>query len=128
MLTLEEINCLGQLTNSTWGYPGGMNKNMPTAGIKASLQGDMLTCTFTTIVNLMSDKNLRDQCKRFEEESVGIIKEYMKQLKSEFKKTAGRTLKAKETDSSDSIEVITVSSYTPKRTAYYRRFTTYQVV
>ncbi len=127
MLTSEEINCLGQLTNSTWGYAGGLNRNMPTAGIKVSLQGDTMTCTFTTIVNLMSDKNLRDQCKRFEEESVGIIKEYMKQLKSEFKKESGRSLSAKETNTSDSIEVITVSSFTPKRTAYYRRFTTYQV-
>lgn len=127
MLTSEEINCLGQLTNSTWGYPGGLNKNMPTAGIKVSLQGDVMTCTFTTIVNLMSDRNLRDQCKRFEEESVEIIKEYLKQLKSEFKKESGRSLSTKEIDTSDSIEVITVSSFTPKRTAYYRRFTTYQV-
>ena len=127
MLTSEEINCLGQLTNSTWGYPGGMNKNMPTAGIKVSLQGDIMTCTFTTIVNLMSDQNLRDQCRRFEEESVEIIKEYMKQLKSEFRKETGRALKAKEEGTSDSIEVINVSPYTPKRTAYYRRFTTYQV-
>ena len=127
MLTSHEINCLGQLTNNTWGYPGAMNTKVPTAAINVSLQGDTMTCTYTTIVNLMSDRNLRDQSRGFEEESVKIISEYIKELKKEFKKTAGRSLKSKETDSRDSIEVITASSFSPKRTAYYRRFTTFKV-
>lgn len=127
MLTSEEINCLGQLTNNTWGYPGGMNCKVPTAAINVSLQGDMMTCTYTTVVNLMSDRNLRDQSKNFEEESIKIISEYIKDLKKEFKKEAGRALKSKETDTRDSIEIITTSPYSPKRTAYYRRFTTFKV-
>ena len=39
MLTSEEIDYLGKITNNTWGYPGGMNKNVPTAAINMSLQG-----------------------------------------------------------------------------------------
>ena len=127
MLTSEEINHLGQICNNTWGYPGGMNKKVPTAAIDVSLQGNKMTCKYTTIVNLMSDIDTRDQSKRFEEESVGIIKEYIKELKREFKSVADRTLKCKEVDSNDSIEIITVSPYSPKRTAYYRRFTTFEV-
>ena len=127
MLTSEEIACLGQITNNTWGYPGGLNKKVPTAGINVSLQGDTMTCTYTTIVNLMSDRNLRDQSSSFEEESIKIIKEYLKQLKSEFKSIAGRGLKVKELSSRDSLEMITASPFTPKRTGYYRRFTTFKV-
>ena len=78
MLTPEEINCLGQITNHTWGYPGGLNKKVPTAGIDVSLQGDTMTCKYTTIINLMSDTNLRAQSQGFEKESVSIIKEYLK--------------------------------------------------
>ena len=127
MLTSEEINCLGQITNNTWGYPGGLNKKVPTAGINVSLQGDTMTCTYTTIVHLMSDRNLRDQSVSFEEESVKIMKEYLKELKSEFKSIAGRALKVKELNSRDSIEMITASPFTLKRTGYYRRFTTFKV-
>ena len=127
MLSSQEIACLGQITNHTWGYPGGLNKQTPTAGINVSLEGGKMVCCYTTIVNLMSDRNLRDQCTRFEEESVNITKQYLKELKKEFKSLAGRALKAKETDSRDSIEVITSSPYSPKRTAYYRRFTTFEV-
>ena len=127
MLTQEEINCLGQITNNTWGYPGGMNKKVPTAAINVSLQDNVMLCTYTTIVNLMSDTNLRDQSKKFEEESIGILKEYIKDLKGEFKSNAGRSLKCKEVDTKDSIEIITVSPFSPKRTAYYRRFTTFEV-
>ena len=127
MLTSYEIDCLGQITNNTWGYPGAMNNKVPTAAINVSLQGDTMTCSYTTIVNLMSDRNLRDQSNGFEEESVKITKEYMKDLKKEFKKAAGRSLKAKELESRDSIEIITTSPFSPKRTAYYRRFTTFKV-
>ena len=127
MLTPEEINYLGQITNNTWGYPGGMNKNVPTAAINMSLQGNKMLSTYTTIVNLMNDINLRDQSKKFEEESIGIIKEYIKELKGGFKSDSGRPLKCKEVDTKDSIEIITVSPYSPKRTAYYRRFTTFEV-
>jgi len=127
MLTSQEIDCLGQLTNNTWGYPGGMNSKVPTAAINVSLQGDIMICTYSTIVNLMSDRNLRDQSKGFEEESVKIVAEYIKELKKGFKKKSERSLKLKETDTRDSIEIITASPFSPKRTAYYRRFTTFKV-
>ena len=127
MLSSQEINYLGQICNHTWGYPGGLNKNTPTAGINVSLEGNRMVCTYTTIVNLMGDRNLREQSQRFEEESVNIIKEYLKELKREFKSLAGRAIKAKEVSSRDSIEIITSSPYSPKRTAYYRRFTTFEV-
>ena len=51
----------------------------------------------------------------------------VKELKGEFKGLAGRALKAKEVNSTDSIEIISASPYSPKRTAYYRRFTTFKV-
>lgn len=127
MLNTEEINFLGQITNHTWGYPGGLNKSVPTAGINTSLQGDKMVCTYTTIVNLVSDRNLRDQSQKCEEESVSIIKEYLKQVKKEFKNLSGRALKVKEVNTNDSIEIISSSPYSPKRTAYYRRFTTFEV-
>ena len=127
MLTTQEINHLGQICNYTWGKPGSLNSKIPTASLQMSLQDNKMTCTYTTIVNLVHDRNLRDQVKRCEEESVSIVKDYLKDIKSEFKSLAGRALKAKEIDSVDSVEIISSSPYNPKRTAYYRRFTTFEV-
>ena len=125
MLTSQEINTLGQICNSTWGYGGELNQKSPTESFKMTLQGDKMTCAYTTIVNLVNDRNLRDQARRCEEESIKLTKDYVKNIKSEFKSIEGRALKAKEVNTSDSIEIITTSPYNPKRTAYYRRFTTY---
>tara|TARA_B100000700_G_scaffold327330_1_gene441540 strand:- start:393 stop:779 length:387 start_codon:yes stop_codon:yes gene_type:complete len=127
MLTTQEINTLGQICNSTWGRAGELNSRVPTESFKMNIQGNKMTCTYTTIVNLVNDRNLRDQARRCEEESIKLMKDYIKNIKSEFKDIEGRPLQAKEIDTSDSIEIITVSPYNPKRTAYYRRFTTYEI-
>ena len=127
MLNTSEINHLSQICNDTWGYPGGLNSKVPTSSLKMSLQDNKMTITYTTIVHLASDRNLRDQCKRFEEESISLIKQYVKNIKSEFKKVAERSIKSKEFSTNDSIEIISTDPRSPRRTAYYRRFTTYEV-
>ena len=127
MLSASEISHLGQICNDTFGYAGSLNSRVPTSSIKTSLQDNKMTVTYTTIVHLMGDTNLRDQCRKFEEESIKLTKEHMKNLRDEFKAMAGRSLGSKEMGTNDSIEVISASPYSPKRTAYYRRFTTYEV-
>ncbi len=127
MLSTSEISHLGQICNDTFGYAGSLNSRVPTSSIKTSLQDNKMIVTYTTIVHLVSDRNLRDQCRRFEEESIKLTKEHVGNLKSEFRSMAGRSLKSKEVSTNDSIEVISASPYSPKRTAYYRRFTTYEV-
>jgi hypothetical protein len=95
--------------------------------LKTSLQGDKFSVTYATIVNLGCVSEMRSLAARYEEESIKITKEYMKNIKREFKSSAGRSLKAKELSSSDSIDVIDTSPYSPRRTAYYRRTTVYRV-
>jgi|TARA_R100001163_G_C4915902_1_gene98199 hypothetical protein len=78
-----------------------------------------------TIVNLGSVYEMRDLSKRYEEESIKIINDYIKNVKKEFKSEAGRSLKLKEISSRDVIDVITASAFSPKRNAYYKRITTF---
>tara|TARA_Y100000310_G_scaffold114582_1_gene113059 strand:- start:2624 stop:3010 length:387 start_codon:yes stop_codon:yes gene_type:complete len=127
MLNSQEVNILGQVCNSTWGESGYGNNKVPTMSVKTSLQGDVMTCCYTTVVILASDRNLRDQTRVFEEESIQVLKTYIKELKKNFKNDAGRSLKTKEVNNTDSLELITASPFTPKRTAYYRRFISYKV-
>jgi len=125
MLNFEEINVLGQVCNDTWGYTS--TPKAPTLSIKATISGDVLTVTYITIVTLASDRNMRDQCQRYEEESVKMTNDYMKNIKKEFKGSAGRALKVKTLNSDDNIQVITTSPYTIKKNAYYRRATNFKV-
>jgi len=127
MLSLSEVNFLGQILNDTWGQSTRGDFRTPTMSIRTSLQGDNLTCTYTTIVHLASERNLRDQVRIFESESAQLTNDYMKEIKKEFKDATGRALKVKELSTNDSIELITSSPYTPRKTAYYRRFTNFQV-
>ena len=127
MLSLSEVNFLGQILNETWGQSTRGDFRTPTMSIRTSLQGDNLTCTYTTIVHLASERNLRDQVRVFEGESAKLTNDYIKEIKKEFKDAAGRTLKVKELSTNDSIELITSSPYTPRKTAYYRRYTNFQV-
>ena len=64
---------------------------------------------------------MRDQVKRYDNELKNLCNEFLKTAKSEFKSLAGRGLKTKQVDEDDSLEMISMSAYSPKRTAYYRK-------
>jgi len=125
MLNFHEINVLGGICDSTIGRSSTVKS--PTVSIKTSLQGDMFSVTYTTVVNLASVYEMRALAKRYEEESIGVIKEYIKHVKKDFKSEAGRSLKIKEEFSNDSFDVITTSPFSPRRTAYYKRTSSFRV-
>jgi len=127
MLNSNEINALGQVLNSTWGTSTMSEFRTPTMCIRTSLSGDILTCSYTTVCNFASERNLRDQVQNVEKDSLKLLKDYIKEVKKRFKEISGRTLKTKELNSRDSVELITTSPYTPRKTGYYRRFTDFQV-
>jgi len=127
MLNSNEINALGQVLDSTWGESPMSEFRTPTICIRTSLSGDVLTCTYTTVCNFASDRNLRDQVASAESDSVKLLKDYIREMKKRFKEVAGRTLKVKELNSRDNVELITTSPFTPRKTGYYRRFTDFQV-
>ena len=124
MLNSHEINVLGQTLNDTWGKSS--TPVSPTVSITTKMSGDTLALNYTTICNLASERNLRDQVKVFEDESIQLINDFMAGVKKEFKEAAGRALKVKELSTTDSVELITASPFTPRKTAYYRRFTTFR--
>jgi len=127
MLNTSEINALGQILNDTWGQSTRGDFRTPTMAMRSTLEGDHLSCNYTTVVHLASERNVRDQVKTFADESIKLTSDFMKSLRKEFKESTGRALKVKEVGTSDSVELITASPFTPRKTAYYRRFTRFQV-
>ena len=127
MLDSHQINSLGQILNDTWGQSTLGDFRTPTMAIRTTCSGETLTCQYTTIVHVASERNLRDQVRVFEDESIKKINEYIKMVKKEFKDSTGENLKLKEQGTHDSVELITASPFTPRKTAYYRRSTNFQV-
>ena len=127
MLSTQEIYSLGQILDINYGTSRLGDYRTPTMSITTKLQGDKMTCTYTTICHVASERNLRGQVRSFEEESVKLVKEYVKLVKKQFKESASKALKLKEISARDSVELITTSPYTPRKTAYYRRYVTFQV-
>jgi hypothetical protein len=124
-MTFEHVNILGQILDTTFGRSS--TAKSPTFSIKTTMSGDRINVTYTTIVNLVTDRVMRDQVREEERISEKLIGDFMNEVKKEFKKVAGSSLKIKKGDSTDEIELISMSSYSPKRTAYYRRRAVYTV-
>lgn len=125
MLSMQEINVLGQILNTTWGSSSTVAS--PRFSIKHTMQGDVIVLTYTTITNIVMGINPHDQVREQERESVQILKDYVKNVEKAFNQAAGKSLKMKEIGSDDSIEMISMSPHNPKRTAYYRRKTSYKI-
>jgi len=125
MLSIEEIRAIGQICDTTWGRYS--TASSPTMSIKATLQGDKLTIRYLTVCHLASERELRGQVDSVSDESIQITNDYMKNLRKEFKSISGRAIKTKKESTQDSIEMLTTSPYTPRKTAYYRRFTTFTI-
>jgi hypothetical protein len=121
MLSMQEVNIIGQILNDTYGASSTIKS--PTYSIKTTMQGNMIVFNYTTVANLVMGLDIRSQLREQERASVKLIDEKVKDLKSEFKKAAGRALKIKEDSTNDSVEFISMSPHNPKRTVYYKRKT-----
>ena len=127
-MEISQVRALGQILDINYGTGNKSGEfRPPTMCITSKVEGDVLTCTYTTIVHLASERNLREQVRVFEDESVKLVNDFMKSVRKQFKESAGASLKAKQISTNDSIELITASPFTPRKTAYYRRFVSFKI-
>ena len=139
MLSSQDVNAIGQLIDTSFGYSStGEKKYQVPAGrsIKAHLSGesgkDQLVVKFVTIITLHeSERNLLDAknpaAQLAERESLKMTKDYTDNLKKSYRDAMDKSLKLKEVASTDSIELINYNIFSPVRQVYYRRNTVYDV-
>lgn len=120
-----DYNALGQAIDTTW----GRSSTPKTAGysVKMSMHGDTLVVNYAAIVNFGSEREMIVMKRSYTEESMSVINEVLKNVKETYKKLSGKSLKAKEMVSNDSLEIIGFAVHNPKRTAYYRRKTVFEL-
>tara|TARA_R110002060_G_scaffold25137_5_gene34282 strand:+ start:5840 stop:6226 length:387 start_codon:yes stop_codon:yes gene_type:complete len=122
MLSVQDVNVLGNLLNSTF----GKGSSGPT-NIMGSMQGDTMTLKFSSIVHFASETSMRSQMDTISHESISRMKNKISEIKKAFRDATGESLKLKEISNRDDLELIQATSNSPRKIACYRRFIDLQV-
>ena len=133
-MNFEEINILGNILNDTYGSastssPGYPHSGDATVAIKKSLENNVLTIMAITAINTIDEHHMRSEVEKCEDQLDQHIKKCLSDIKKEFNREAGRALKAKQVKDSEqtSVEIINVSAFNTKRSAYVRRFVHFEI-
>jgi len=118
-------NALGQALDTTWGHTS--TPKTASYSVKFTLSGDVLTASYQAIVNFATEKEMVVMKQMYEKESIDIVAAILKSVKSAYKELTSATISTKEVASSTSIEIIGVNFNNPKRTAYFRRKTSFEI-
>jgi hypothetical protein len=92
-----------------------------------TLQGNSLIVKYTTLVHFASEQSMREQTKELERAAVQLTKKSIDQVEKDFKRIEGKTLNLKKKTTDNGIELISMSPYNPRKVAYYRFNTTYEI-
>ena len=121
-----DITALGQAMDTSWGRSS--TPKTASYSVKFKLEGpDAICASYAAIVNFGSESQMIEMKRRYADESIEITNQVIKSIKATYKELTGNTLKVKELNTSDSLEITGVNFYNPKRTAYYRRKTLFEV-
>lgn len=120
-----DYNALGQAIDTTWGRSS--TPKTASYSVKFTLNNNVLTASYLSIVNFASEKEMAVMQKMYDEESQDVINSILKNVKAVYKNICGKTLSTKDVNSSTSIEVIGFNVHNPKRTAYFRRKTSFEI-
>jgi hypothetical protein len=91
-----------------------------TWSIKHSINGNVLTLKYSTIMQYNEDYTLRLQVEKEREMAIQLIKEAVDQLKKDFKIKTGNSCKLQPGQGQDDIEVIQANAQLARKVAYYR--------
>ena len=116
---------LGQALDTSWGRSS--TPKTSSYSIKFSLNGNILTAMYTAIVNFGTEREMIMMKRLYSEESISHTKAVISAVKNNYKELSGKTLKLSEISSDESVEIIGYGVHNPKRTAYFRRKTNYEV-
>ena len=121
-----DYNALGQAIDTSWGRSSSPIVN--SFSIKMKMVGqDMLSVTYQTIVNFASERQMLQVKLREADLSLSNIKSVLDAVKQSYKDLTSKTLKTKEVNSGDSVEIIGFGVHNPKRTALYRKQVMFEI-
>lgn len=121
-----DINALGQAIDTTWGRSS--TPVVASHSVKfILLGGNRMLASYAVVTNFASEREMILTKRSCAEESEKVIDAHVKAVKTAYKDLCGDSLTVKEESSTDSVEIIGFNVHNPKRTAYYRRRTVFEL-
>lgn len=121
-----DFNALGQAMDTTWGRSS--TPKTASYSVKMQLVGSStVKVSYAVIVNFGTERQMIEMKRLYEEESNSVINEVLKQVKKNYKDLADGSVSFKETHTSTGLEIMATSFHNPKRQAYYRRQSLFEV-
>lgn len=118
-------NALGQALDTSWGRTS--TPQTASYSVKFTLAGDILIASYQAIVNFVTEKEMILMKRMYENESKEVIAAVLNIVKTAYKDLTDESLTTKENKTSTSIEIIGFNVHNPKRTAYVRRKTSFEI-
>ena len=115
VLNIKEIRALAQATETSWGYSSTSDRKLT-----SKLQGDVLELQLLTVVQFASEQALSNQLQAQREHANQVFTKQLKRIKEEFKESTERALVTKELERDDDFELISATSNSPLKIAYFR--------
>jgi hypothetical protein len=92
-----------------------------------TLGTEKIELTYMSIVHFAEERSLQNQTRIETERSVQLISDVIKKLKERYKELTGKSIKLSEVQTSDGFELVSASSTSQRKIAYYRRHTLFEV-
>lgn len=121
-----DYNALAQAMDTSWGKSS--TPLTSSNSVKMQLVGDgRVKVNFGMIVNFRSSPEFIQMKVRCSKEATDIVQAVIKQVKAIYKEITGTSITFNSIGSDDSVEVIGLGVYNPKRTAYYKRTELFEI-
>lgn len=124
IFTFDELNILGNIINHTFGKSSIRDNGIH---IATSLEGNLLSLKYNTVVYFNSSDGLTTQKKEHERMSNEGLDKCMASIKADFRDQASRALKVKEISNTDDVELISATANSERKIAYYRRKMVFEI-
>lgn len=119
-MTLDEINILGNIIDTTWGRSS--TSAASNFSCKAKLIKDGILITFGTFATFASERDIHNQLKSLESDADKIILAWIEKIKREFKTEAGHSLKIKIKNMDSTTETTNTQPHvSDRKTILFRR-------
>ena len=124
-MNFKETNILGNIVDPTYKHAYdsiGSFKVLPKIVAEGKLE-----ITVMTIVNLLNRSEMQVEAKKAQDQLNKACNISLKEIKAAFKLAAGRVLKTKNVGENPSVELINMSSFSPKGTALVRNVYSFEI-
>jgi hypothetical protein len=125
-MNLHDYNNLSRVIDDTYGQSSSESAGAMKCFAKITGE-DRMTMTCMIVVNLLNRSEMQKSKKDAESSLNSLANDCLKNIKKDFKDLAGRALKTKKVSSDTSVELISMSSYSPKGTALVRQVHVFEI-